>query len=97
MFELFQMWALVEILGLICLPLTLIVFRNLPDRGWAFSKTLGMALFAFCVWLPLMTFQLLPFNQLMLAGVALVLLACSLLGMLKMRLALLKFIRLNGW
>ena len=44
MVELLQMWALVEVLGLLCLPLTITVCHNLPDRGWAFSKALGMAL-----------------------------------------------------
>ncbi len=57
MVELFEIWALVEILGLMCLPLTFSVFRNLPDRGWAFSKALGVLLLAFCVWLPLMWFS----------------------------------------
>ena len=54
MVELFQMWALVEVLGIICLPLTITVFHNLPDRGWAFSKAIGIAVLAFGVWLPLM-------------------------------------------
>src|SRR6266568_2288458 len=40
MIEMFQMWALIEVLGLLLLPLTVTVFHNLPDRGWAFSKTL---------------------------------------------------------
>src|SRR5690242_7458409 len=95
MFELFQMWILVEALGLMCLPLTITVFRNLPDRGWAFSKTLGMALFAFCVWFPLMSFQMLPFSQLLIAGIAVVLLMCGLIGILRMRQTLFKMIRLN--
>ena len=49
MVELLQMWALVEVLGLLCLPLTITVFHNLPDRGWAFSKAISIALLAFCV------------------------------------------------
>ncbi len=69
MVELLQMWALVEVLGLLCLPLTITVFHNLPDRGWAFSKAIGIALLAFCVWLPLMYVQVLPFSQLFIAGV----------------------------
>jgi YYY domain-containing protein len=44
MLELFQMWALIEVLGLLLLPFTMTVFHNLPDRGWAFSKTLGLCL-----------------------------------------------------
>ncbi len=95
MVELFQMWALVEVLGLMCLPLTIIVFHNLPDRGWAFSKAIGMALLAFCVWLPLMTVQVLPFSQLFIAGVLLILLAFNIFGFLRVRRALAALVRAN--
>ncbi len=95
MFELFQMWAAVEALGLVFLPLTITVFHNLPDRGWAFSKALGLALFAFFVWFPLMTLRFLPFSQFFIAGVALILLACNLLAFLRLRHALAKVIRSN--
>ncbi len=78
--ELFQMWALVEVLGFICLPLTLTIFKNLPDRGWAFAKIVGMALLAFCVWLPLMTLQFLPFSQLFIFGVLLIIIALNVMG-----------------
>jgi uncharacterized membrane protein len=80
MVELFQMWALVEVLGFLCLPLTLTIFKNLPDRGWAFAKIVGMALLAFCVWLPLMTLQFLPFNQWFILGVLLIILAFNIIG-----------------
>ncbi len=40
MVELLQMWALVEVLGLLCLPLTITVFHNLPDRGWFIAGVL---------------------------------------------------------
>jgi uncharacterized membrane protein len=80
MVELFQMWALVEVLGFICLPLTLTIFKNLPDRGWAFSKIVGMALLAFCVWLPLMTLQFLPFSRLFILGILLLILALNVLA-----------------
>ena len=49
MVELLQMWALVEVFGIICLPLTVTIFHNLPDHGWAFTKAIGIALLAFCV------------------------------------------------
>src|SRR5271157_3406064 len=95
MVELFQMWALVEVLGLMCLPLTITVFHNLPDRGWAFSKAIGIALLAFCVWLPLMTVQVLPFSQLFIAGVLLILLAFNIFGFLRVRRALAALVRAN--
>ena len=95
MLELFQMWVLVEALGLLCLPLTMTVFHNVPDRGWAFSKAIGVALLAFCVWLPLMVLHFLPFTQLFIAGIVLILLAFNLIGYVRMRHAITKFVRLN--
>lgn len=95
MVELLQMWALVEVLGLICLPLTFIVFHNLPDRGWAFSKALGVAVLAFCVWLPLMTLNYLLFSQFFIAGVLLLLLALNLIGFLKIRRTIINVVRIN--
>ncbi|GER86799.1 hypothetical protein KDW_09610 [Dictyobacter vulcani] len=77
MSELFQMWMLVEVLGLLCLPLTFTVFRNLPDRGWAFSKVLGVIILAFCVWILLMCLHSLPYSQIFIFGIFLILAACS--------------------
>ncbi len=88
MIELVQMWALVEILGIVCLPLTFIMFRNLPDRGWALSKSLGIIIIAFAVWLPLMCLQFLPFSQLFIAGIVLILAAGGILGFTKMHRAI---------
>lgn len=95
MAELLQMWAMVEILGFICMPLTITVFHNLPDRGWAFSKAIGMALLAFCVWLPLMCLQFLPFSQFFILGVLLILFAFNLMGFLRVRHTLVKLVRTN--
>lgn len=95
MLELLQMWALMEILGFLFLPLTITVFHNLPDRGWAFSKALGLAVLAFCVWLPLMTLQFLPFSQPFIFGVLLILIAANVLGFLRVRKTLLDLIRSN--
>jgi YYY domain-containing protein len=93
MVELLQMWALVELLGLLCLPLTITVFHNLPDRGWAFSKAIGIALLAFCVWLPLMCVRALPFSQLFIAGILLILCALSIFGFVRVRRDLAALIR----
>jgi YYY domain-containing protein len=93
MVELLQMWVLVEVLGLLCLPLTITVFHNLPDRGWAFSKAIGIALFAFCIWLPLMSVQVLPFSQLFIAVVLLLLCACSIFGFVRVRHTLVALVR----
>ena len=93
MVELLQMWALVEVLGLLCLPLTITVFHNMPDRGWAFSKAIGIALLAFCVWLPLMSFQVLPFSQLFIAVVFFILCVFSIVGIVRVRNALVELVR----
>lgn len=95
MLELLQMWALMEVLGFLFLPLTVTVFHNLPDRGWAFSKAVGLAALAFCVWLPLMIFQFLPFSQLFIFGVLLILAALNVLGFLRVRKTLLEIARSN--
>lgn len=95
MVELIQMWALVEVLGFICLPLTITVFHNLPDRGWAFSKAIGMAVLAFCVWLPLMCLHFLPFSPVFIAGALLILAAFNIIGFLRIRHTLLKMVRVN--
>src|SRR2546425_2481899 len=95
MVELIQMWALVEVLGFIFLPLTITVFHNLPDRGWAFSKAIAIALLAFCVWLPLMCLHFLPFSPLFITGVLLILVAFNIIGFLRVRHTLLKVVRVN--
>ncbi|GAC1345764.1 MAG: hypothetical protein NVSMB27_08320 [Ktedonobacteraceae bacterium] len=95
MSELLQMWALVEVLGFICLPLTITVLHNLPDRGWVFSKAIGMALLAFCVWFPLMTLRFLPFSQFFIAGVLLILVAFNLIGFIQTRQTIVKLVRVN--
>jgi len=48
-------WLIVEILGLAALPLTLWLFRHLPDRGYAFAKPLGILLTSYALWI-LVTF-----------------------------------------
>jgi YYY domain-containing protein len=56
-------WLLVvELLGLLTFPLTFHVFRGLHDRGWGFSKLLGLLLLAFAIWLP-SSLQILPFDR----------------------------------
>jgi YYY domain-containing protein len=44
-------WLAVEILGLAALPLAWRMFRNLPDRGYALAKPLGMLLTSYVFWL----------------------------------------------
>ncbi len=53
-------WLFIQGLGLACLPLSFSVFANLPDRGWALSKALGVLGLCFLVWFPLALPSLLP-------------------------------------
>ncbi|MBP5491103.1 MAG: hypothetical protein J6Y10_10990 [Lachnospiraceae bacterium] len=43
-------WLTLLILGLAFQPLTIVIFRNLRDGGWLFSKTLGIALAGWLMW-----------------------------------------------
>jgi len=47
----FIWWIVVEILGLAALPLAWRLFRNLPDRGYALAKPLGILLTSYLFWL----------------------------------------------
>ena len=44
-------WLIVEILALAALPLTYRLFKNLPDRGYAFAKPLGILLTSYVLWI----------------------------------------------
>jgi YYY domain-containing protein len=47
----FSWWLAIEILGLAALPLAWRLFRNLPDRGYALAKPLGILLTSYVLWL----------------------------------------------
>ena len=44
-------WVLVQIFGLVGLPITFRLFRRLPDRGYGVSKALGLLLASYLFWL----------------------------------------------
>ena len=44
-------WFMLMLLGILAYPLVFFVFRGLCDRGYIFSKTLGILLLAYCVWI----------------------------------------------
>ena len=95
MLDLLQVWALVEVLGILCLPITVTVCHNLPDRGWAFNKALGVAIFIFCTWFPLMWLRVLPYSQAFIVGVLLFLMACGLFGYWLTHKVIAKVVRRN--
>ncbi|MEW5717408.1 MAG: DUF2298 domain-containing protein [Chloroflexota bacterium] len=49
--EVLTWWLTVELIGLAVLPIAFRYFRNLPDRGYAFIKPLGLLLIAYPFWL----------------------------------------------
>ncbi|MCH9011232.1 MAG: DUF2298 domain-containing protein, partial [Chloroflexi bacterium] len=56
-------WLLVvEVFGLIAIPITFLVFRPLEDRGYLFSKAIGLLLVGLIVWL-LASLQWLAFSR----------------------------------
>ena len=44
-------WFMLSLLGILAYPLVFFIFRGLSDRGYIFSKTLGILLLAYCVWI----------------------------------------------
>jgi len=44
-------WAIVEIIGWLALPLAMRVLRWLPDRGYIFSKSIGLLAASYILWL----------------------------------------------
>jgi YYY domain-containing protein len=55
-------WITLEVLGLAAWPIAWVVMRRLPDRGWAFSKPLGLLLVGYFAWM-LGMFQVAPFTR----------------------------------
>jgi len=47
----FVWWLIMQVLGWLALPTAMRIFRWLPDRGYAFSKALGLLLITYLLWL----------------------------------------------
>lgn len=58
----FTWWTWIFILGIVFLPLTSALFPKFFDKGYLFSKTLGILLPAYVLWL-LSSIRLLPFSR----------------------------------
>ncbi|MCA9933492.1 MAG: hypothetical protein H6662_10740 [Ardenticatenaceae bacterium] len=50
-FAAFRWWAALMVLGTAVTPLTFTLFRKLPDRGYAFTKMVGLLLVSYLFWL----------------------------------------------
>lgn len=49
--EVLAYWLLAQVFGLVGLPLARVLFRALPDQGYAFAKSLGLLLTGYLAWL----------------------------------------------
>jgi uncharacterized membrane protein len=57
-----QWWAMLFIIGFIFLPLTSTLFSKFYDRGYIFSKIMGISFISYAIFI-LGTFHLVPFSQ----------------------------------
>ena len=60
--EVFLWWGVLLFIGIAWLPLTHTIFRRFRDKGWLFSKTLGLFLSGWLLW-ALNCTGLIPFTQ----------------------------------
>ncbi len=74
----FFWWFALTLIGLLVYPLVFSIFRVLADRGYIFSKTLGLLLLAYIPWL-LASLHIIAFSRLSLLLVLDVLLLCALM------------------
>jgi YYY domain-containing protein len=51
MLETLTWWAAAMLVGLVAFPLTFVFFHRLPDRGYAFTKVIGLLLLSYCLWI----------------------------------------------
>ncbi|HEU5348272.1 MAG TPA: DUF2298 domain-containing protein, partial [Ktedonobacterales bacterium] len=78
MSETFLWWLALEVIGLAGLPLTALVFANLPDSGWSLAKPFSLLVFGWLIWFPLTIISALPFNRVWIALTLLLYLAGNL-------------------
>jgi len=83
-------WLAITLLGLLICPLVFAVFRMLSDRGYLFSKMLGLLLVAYLSWL-LAAMHWLPFSHFSLLLVVGGLLLCSVVMFFFQRAAIVAF------
>src|SRR6476469_6982951 len=76
MLDAFIWWLTIELLGLAALPISAVLLRPLPDRGYAVSKALVLLLVGWLAYLLAMS-KLLAFGRLSLLLCAVVMAAVS--------------------
>jgi len=83
---------LVELLGVVTLPLSEVLFQRLADRGYVLSKTLGILLLTWLTWM-LVNLGLTTFSRAAISVALLLLTACSAVVFWRRREALTAFLR----
>jgi YYY domain-containing protein len=83
--ETFLWWLALEMIGLAGLPLTMLVFANLPDRGWTLARPFSLLILGWLIWFPLSIVSALPFNRVWIIGTLLVYIAGNLALALRVR------------
>ena len=73
----FIWWLTIFLVGTVLLPLTFLIFKNFADRGYIFSKVLGILLSTYLIWL-LGSLHLLPFYKM---SLVLVLMALAIINL----------------
>jgi uncharacterized membrane protein len=51
MIQILVWWLIMQLLGWLAFPTAMRIFRWLPDRGYTFSKSLGLLLISFVLWI----------------------------------------------
>ncbi|HKL80791.1 MAG TPA: hypothetical protein VJ888_10205, partial [Mobilitalea sp.] len=59
---LLQWWVIIMCLGLIFMPLTNLLLSSFADKGYLFSKTIGIAVSGYLMWL-FSSLHILKFNE----------------------------------
>jgi len=85
---------LVELLGLVALPLSEMLFQSLADRGYALSKALGILLLTWVSWM-LVNLGVSTYSRATISLALLLLTACSAVVFWRRRERLLRFVRQN--
>lgn len=87
-------WAAMTVLGLVGFPFALLAFRVLPDRGYNFSKVIGLLLASYLVWLGA-SLQVIPGRQWSIIAIVALLAVVSLAIALRQRDQLREFVSLR--
>ena len=85
-------WATVILIGLVVFPLAFLVFRSLPDRGYAFVKVFGLVILAYTLWIGGSS-HVLPFERVTIIALLLLMFSASVGVVLRRRSEFIAYLR----